>query len=74
MGERSDAELLLAFQREGDYEAFEELFGRQDRMQQIREAMRLRRRTSDRQLAMDTRAVESFCERFPESRRIRNAI
>jgi hypothetical protein len=54
---------------------FETAYGRQDRLQQISEATQLRRRRqSDNSMAMDASRAENFHARFPNSKRIRNAI
>jgi hypothetical protein len=57
----------------GGRDSFEELFAKQDKVQQAREMMRPRRRRSEREIAMDS-GTESFLEMFPEARRIRNYI
>jgi hypothetical protein len=55
-------------------DSFEFVYDRQDRLQQIREMTRPRRAKTRNEIAMDARAVDSFNARFPEARRIRNAI
>jgi hypothetical protein len=58
----------------GGRDSFEELFARQDRVAQIREATRSRKPQTANAMAMDSKRAENFHTRFPEARRIRNAI
>jgi hypothetical protein len=58
----------------GGRDSFEFLYGRQDRVAEIRAASRPRRRASSNQVAMDSARETNFYTRFPGAKRIRGAI